>query len=85
MNDLSFLEPGLKPLNQQQVFRKGICDIIAEDARGKLVVIELKRRKADFNSVMQLKRYMQQVEKMNANADKISYLGQIRLGSDDSD
>ena len=64
MDDLSFLEPGLKPINQQQVFRKGICDIIAEDAKGRLVVIELKRRQADYGAVTQLKRYMEQVEKM---------------------
>jgi endonuclease len=64
MDDLSFLEPGLKPINQQQVFRKGICDIIAEDSEGRLVIIELKRRLADYASVTQLKRYVEQVEKM---------------------
>lgn len=64
MDDLSFLEPGLKPINQQQVFRKGVCDIIAEDSEGRLVVIELKRRLADFASVTQLKRYVEQVENM---------------------
>jgi len=64
MDDLSFLEPGLKPINQQQAFRKGVCDIIAEDSKGRLVVIELKRRLADFASVTQLKRYVEQVEKM---------------------
>jgi len=64
MQDLSFLEPGLKPLNQEEVFRKGVVDILAEDAEGRLVVIELKRRQADYNAVMQLKRYMQQVEKI---------------------
>lgn len=62
MQDLSMIEPGLKPLNQQEHFRKGICDIIAEDTEGKLVVIELKRRQADYASVTQLQRYMQQVE-----------------------
>ncbi len=64
MQDLSFLEPGLKPLNQEEVFRKGVVDILAEDSEGRLVVIELKRRQADYNAVMQLKRYMQQVEKI---------------------
>ncbi|MBI5554064.1 MAG: DUF91 domain-containing protein, partial [Candidatus Diapherotrites archaeon] len=62
MEDLSMIEPGLKPINQQQHFRKGIADIIAQDAKGNLVVIELKRRQADFDSVTQLQRYMQQVE-----------------------
>lgn len=64
MQDLSFLEPGLKPLNQEEVLRKGLVDILAEDAKGRLVVIELKRRQADFNAVQQLKRYMDQVKNM---------------------
>ncbi len=64
MDDLSFLEAGLKPINQQQYFRKGICDIIAEDAKGRMVVIELKRRQADYAAVTQLKRYADEVKKM---------------------
>lgn len=64
MQDLSFLEPGLKPLNQEEVLRKGLVDILAEDAKGRLVVIELKRRQADFNAVQQLKRYMDQVKNL---------------------
>ncbi|MEI7961544.1 MAG: endonuclease NucS domain-containing protein [archaeon] len=64
MDDLSFLEAGLKPINQQQYFRKGICDIVAEDAKGRLVVIELKRRQADYAAVTQLKRYAEEVKKM---------------------
>jgi len=64
MQDLSMIEPGLKPVNQQEHFRRGICDIIAEDRNGNLVVIELKRRQADYASVTQLQRYMQQVEKI---------------------
>ncbi|MDO8624847.1 MAG: endonuclease NucS [Candidatus Diapherotrites archaeon] len=64
MQDLSFLEPGLKPLNQEEVLRKGLVDILAQDAQGKLVVIELKRRTADFNAVQQLKRYMDQVQNL---------------------
>ncbi len=64
MQDLSMIEPGLRPVNQQQQFRKGICDIIAEDRSGKMVVIELKRRQADYASVTQLQRYMQEVENL---------------------
>ena len=64
MQDLSFLEAGLKPLNQEEVLRKGLVDILAEDKEGRLVVIELKRRQADFNAVQQLKRYMDQVQNM---------------------
>jgi len=64
MQDLSFLEPGLKPLNQEDVLRKGLVDILAKDALGRLVVIELKRRQADYNAVQQLKRYMDQVKRL---------------------
>ncbi|MBI4210101.1 MAG: DUF91 domain-containing protein [Candidatus Diapherotrites archaeon] len=64
MQDLSMIEPGLEPVNQQQHFRKGICDIIARDKDGNFVVIELKRRQADFDSVTQLHRYMHEVENM---------------------
>ena len=64
MQDLSFLEPGLKPLNQEEVLRKGLVDILAQDSQGRLVVIELKRRQADFNAVQQLKRYMDQVQNL---------------------
>ncbi len=64
MQDLSMIEEGLKPVNQQQKFKKGICDIVAEDKEGNYVIIELKRRQADFASVTQLQRYMQQVEKI---------------------
>ena len=64
MQDLSIIEPGLKAINQEQHFRKGVCDIIAEDKDKNLVVIELKRRQADFASVTQLQRYMKEVEKL---------------------
>ncbi|VVB99525.1 Endonuclease NucS [uncultured archaeon] len=64
MQDLSMIEPGLKPVNQQQHFQKGVCDIIAEDREGNFVVIELKRRQADYAGVTQLHRYMHEVQKM---------------------
>jgi len=64
MQDLSFIEPGLIPLKKEDIFRKGVVDIIAEDAKKNLVVVEVKRRKADFAAVTQLQRYMKQVEKI---------------------
>ena len=64
MQDLSFLEPGLEPLNQEEVLRRGFVDILARDSEGRLVVIELKRRQADYNAVQQLKRYMDQVKNL---------------------
>jgi len=64
MKDLTFLEPGLRPLKSEVPMRKGTVDIMAEDAEGRLVVVEVKRRKADFQSVSQLERYMKQVSKL---------------------
>lgn len=64
MQDLSVLEKGLVPLKKEQVLRKGVIDIIAEDKEKNLVVVEVKRRKADLNSVRQLHSYMKQVEQI---------------------
>ena len=64
MKDLSFLEEGLRPVKAEVPLRKGTVDILGEDAQGRLVVIEVKRRKAEFDAVTQLERYMRQVEKM---------------------
>ncbi len=64
MQDLSFIEPGLKPAQSECPFRKGVVDILAEDVEGNLVVVEVKRRKADYKAVTQLERYMKQVEKI---------------------
>ncbi|MDP2666141.1 MAG: endonuclease NucS [Candidatus Diapherotrites archaeon] len=63
MGSLDVLEKGLRPLKQESVLRKGLVDIMAEDTNGNLCVIELKRRQADYNSVMQLQRYVHEVRK----------------------
>jgi len=62
--DLSFIEPGLKPMKREQSVKKGTIDILAEDAHKKIVVIEVKRRKADLDSVSQLHRYTQDMNKL---------------------
>ena len=64
VGSLSFLEEGLRPVKAEVPLRKGTVDILGEDAQGRLVVIEVKRRKAEFDAVTQLERYMRQVEKM---------------------
>jgi RecB family endonuclease NucS len=64
MDDLEVLEKGLKPLKQESHLRKGMIDILAEDKDGNLVVIELKRRQADYDSVMQLHRYVHEMKKI---------------------
>ena len=64
MESLDFIEAGLKPMKQESPLRKGVIDILAEDSKGRLVVIEVKRRTADFEAVTQLERYMKEVHKM---------------------
>lgn len=70
MEDLSFIEPGLKPANQECPFRKGIVDILAEDSKRRLVVIEVKRRKASYKAVSQLYRYMKEVQKLKGRKSR---------------
>ena len=62
--NLSFIEPGLKPVKREGILRKGIVDILAEDKDNNIVVIEVKRRQADFNAVTQLARYVEHVRKI---------------------
>ena len=61
--DLDFIEPGLKPLKQEVPFKKGVVDIVAEDSAGRIVLVEVKRRKAGLDSVSQLHRYREQLKK----------------------
>ena len=64
MQGLDLIEPGLRAVKQESPLRTGMIDILAEDARGRLVVIEVKRRLADYDAVTQLKRYMDAVKTM---------------------
>ncbi|MFH1780300.1 MAG: endonuclease NucS [Candidatus Micrarchaeota archaeon] len=63
MKDLHLIEPGLTPLKNESSSLKGSVDILATDSAGNLVVIELKRRNAGLDSVTQLKRYVEELQK----------------------
>ena len=63
MQDLSLLEPGLLPLQQESGVRKGNIDILARGKDGSLVAIEVKRRDAGLDAVTQLARYVQDLTK----------------------
>jgi len=67
MADLNLIEPGLKPIQKESGVRQGTIDILAEDFRGRLVVIEVKRRTAGLDAVTQLARY---VEEMGRRKDR---------------
>ncbi len=63
MADLIFenpelIEEGFKPLFREKQIKHGIVDILGKDKEGNIVVLELKRRRADLHAVSQLKRYV---------------------------
>ncbi len=53
------IEPGFKPLFREKDIGHGIVDILGRDSGGNLVVLELKRRRAELHAVSQLKRYVE--------------------------
>lgn len=68
MQDLHLIEKGLTPLQQESDVRKGSIDILAQDANGKIVAIELKRRDAGLDAVTQLARYVKELSKRRGQA-----------------
>lgn len=52
------IEPELRVIRRERPVAPGFIDIFAQDAEGRLVVIELKRRRADNEAVLQLQNYI---------------------------
>ncbi len=61
--DLHLIEKGLVPVQEESTLPKGAIDILARDALGHFVVIELKRRDAGLDAVTQLARYVMELRK----------------------
>lgn len=57
------LEPGFKPLATERPTPAGLVDVYGEDAAGRSVVVELKRRRAGPDAVSQLRRYVDALER----------------------
>lgn len=57
------VEPGLKVVDFEKRVEPGFIDVYATDEKGRMVVIEIKREKADRSAVQQLARYVQAVRK----------------------
>jgi RecB family endonuclease NucS len=58
------VEAGMKPLQQEKSLGEaGFTDIFAEDKKGNLVVVEIKRVAASKDAVMQLQRYLDTLRK----------------------
>jgi RecB family endonuclease NucS len=59
MLDPSLVEPGLKLISEEtKMGDSGFTDVYAEDAHGRLVVIEIKRNPASRDAALQLNRYV---------------------------
>lgn len=64
MLDPSLVEPGLKLISEEaKMGESGFTDVYAEDAQGRLVVIEIKRNAASRDAVLQLNRYVETLRK----------------------
>ena len=63
------IEPGLKILTAEYPVGSGFIDVLAEDSKRRLTIIELKRRKASLEAVLQLKRYVESMKKMTGRSD----------------
>jgi RecB family endonuclease NucS len=64
MLDPSLVEPGLKLISEERKMGdSGFTDVYAEDASGRLVVIEIKRSAASRDAALQLNRYVETLRK----------------------
>ncbi|ASJ11322.1 hypothetical protein A3L12_04765 [Thermococcus sp. P6] len=75
------IEPGFKPLFREKPVGHGIVDILGKDRHGNLVVLELKRRKADLHAVSQLKRYVEALKKEDENVRGILVAPSLTSGA----
>ena len=58
LDDPDLLEPGFTPLATERETPAGAIDLYGEDADGRSVVVELKRRRVGPDAVGQLRRYV---------------------------
>ena len=59
----SLLETGFKPISYEKKVEPGFMDIYGIDRNGKLVVVEVKRKTAGKEAVLQLAKYMEAVKR----------------------
>ena len=60
----SILEEGLKPITYEKKIEPGFVDVYGIDRNGKLAVVELKRKTAGRDAVLQLAKYVDFVKTM---------------------
>ncbi|WP_048059068.1 endonuclease NucS [Pyrococcus furiosus] len=61
------IEEGFKPMFREKPIKHGIVDVLGVDREGNIVVLELKRRRADLHAVSQLKRYVDALKEEHGN------------------
>lgn len=77
----SLFEEGFKPISYEKKVEPGFVDIYGVDKDGKLVVIEVKRKTAGKEAVLQLARYIDAI-KEKANRELRGVLVAPSLGKD---
>jgi RecB family endonuclease NucS len=77
----SLLEEGFKPISYEKKVEPGFVDVYGEDKNGKLVVVEVKRKTAGKEAVLQLARYIDAI-KEKANRELRGLLVAPSLGKD---
>ncbi len=77
----SLLEEGFKPISYEKKVEPGFVDVYGVDRDGKLVVVEVKRKTASKEAVLQLARYIEAI-KEKANRELRGVLVAPSLGKD---
>lgn len=77
----SLLEEGFKPISYEKKVEPGFVDVYGVDKNGKLVVVEVKRKTAGKDAVLQLARYIEAI-KGKANRELRGVLVAPSLGKD---
>lgn len=68
LSDPSILEAGFEPISHEKKVEPGFVDVYGVDKEGRLVVVEIKRRTAGRDAVLQLSKYVDFV-KATANRE----------------
>lgn len=83
LTDPSLVEPGLTLIaEERKMGDSGFTDVYAEDSNGQLVVIEIKRKPAGCDAVLQLNRYVTTLRKrVNRPVRGVVAAPEIRSGA----
>jgi hypothetical protein len=60
----SLIEPGFRPITYEKRVEPGFVDVYGVDRNGKFVVVEIKRKTATKDAVLQLQKYIESIKGM---------------------